>query len=114
MKRVRSTFLVTITPAHENAGRYEVSSEIASTPDDMDFLTMYTCTNLDQAVGYFDEVVSRLGVQLWDEMEWLDEFNHSLSVGDVAQVCLYQVILESLDMARMANTVIVVGGQVQK
>lgn len=114
MKRQRSTFLVTVTPAHENAGEYQISSEVIGTPDDMDFLTMYSCTDLEQASGYFDEVVRKLGADLWDELEWLDGFNQCLSVGDIAQVSMYQLDLRTHSLSRMANTVIMVGGEVRK
>lgn len=110
----RSTFLVTVTPAHENAGEYQVSSEVSGLPDDVDFLTMYECSDADEALGYFDGVVHKLGLCLWDDLGWLDSFNQCLTIGDLAQVTLYQVIVKSKELSKMANTVITVGSKVRE
>lgn len=113
---MKSTYVVTVTPAQENAGAYDVSYEVVSIPEDIDFLTMYQCSDLDQAMGYFDMVVEKLGVQEWDEPEWLDNLNRCLTVGHLAQVSLYRfaVAKKKREMARLANTVIMVGGEVRK
>jgi hypothetical protein len=109
-----NTFMVIVTPARENAGEHDVSSDVASIPDDIDFLTMYTCTEFDGALGYFDEVVELLGRCSWDAPEWLDNFNRCLTIGYIAQVSIYQVSPKNNTLLRMANTAITVGGEIPK
>lgn len=110
---MKPTFWVTVTPARENAGTYHVDSDVASIPDDAQWLSVYQTDSKQQALGFFDSIISSLSKCKPKNQEWLDNFNQCLSVGDLAQVVLYQVDQKKLTVTRVADSVLTVGGSVR-
>jgi len=111
----KSTFFVTITPvAREDAGYYQVTSDIIEVPDDVDFLTLYAADSLDQALGYFDFCMHGLEECKVADLDWLDSLNQCLFFGDLARISIYQVTIATHSMQRLTEAVLTVGGDVKK
>jgi hypothetical protein len=105
-------FWVCIFPARENAGQYDVDTQVCDIPDDVQFLTLYSTDDLDTALGFYDTCIEALAGCDPERLDWLDRVNQCLFIGDMAKVVIYLVDMDDLTVKVWTEHALTVGERI--